>query len=257
MAKKDEGSHQVKGALITGLFALLAACMGGTFMIVNTMLEKGFNSSLPGVQAASSPTPDRPSQAVPVVPTSAPVRKTLFEDDFSDPTSGWPSSSDADKYADYSGDGRYLIQVIAAQHDVWVHPGEDFADVRIEVDATKSFGPDNNDFGIICRFQDSDNFYYLIVSSDGYQVIGKYQDGDSQYLSAEKMQPTTAMDAGNATNHIRADCNGSTLTLYANGRQLASVTDSSFSSGDIGLIVGTFDEPDVGILFDDLIVYEP
>ena len=127
----------------------------------------------------------------------------------------------------------------------------------MEVDATKTSGPDNNGFGLICRFQDNDNFYYFMVSSDGYQVIGKYQGGQNQYLSAEKMQPTDAVTAGSATNHVRGDCQGSTLTLYANGQQLSSITDTSFTSGDVGLIVGTFDEPNVGVSFDNFVVYQP
>jgi hypothetical protein len=193
----------------------------------------------------------------PSSPTSAPGKQVLFQDDFSDSNSGWPSASDADKTANYSADGKYVIEAITTQQDVWAHPGKSFNDVSVEVDATKTGGPDNNGFGVVCRFQDNDNFYYFMVSSDGYQVIGKYQGGQNQYLSAEKMQPTTAITAGTATNHVRGDCQGSTLTLYANGQQLSSITDTSFTSGDVGLIVGTFDEPNVGVTFDNFVVYQP
>lgn len=193
-------------------------------------------------------------------PTTAPVqqdKQVLFQDDFSNPNSGWPNSSDADKTANYSADGKYAVEAITTQQDVWAHPGQNFNDVRVEVDATKTGGPDNNGFGVICRFQDNDNFYYFMVSSDGYQVIGKYQGGQNKYLSAEKMQPTSAITAGNATTHVRGDCKGSTLTLYANGEQLSSITDTSFTGGDVGVIVGTFDEPNVGISFDNFVVYQP
>src|SRR6185295_6876674 len=104
-----------------------------------------------------------------------------------------------------------------------------FSDVSIEVDGAKFSGPDNNDFGIICRFVDDDNFYFLIIASDGYQVIGKYLAGQLQYVSATEMQSTDAVKQGNATNHLRGDCVGSTLTLYVNGQQVASVTDTSFT----------------------------
>ena len=186
-----------------------------------------------------------------------PGKQVLFQDNFSDSNSGWPSATDADKSANYSADGQYAIQAITTQQDVWAHPGQNFADASVEVDATKTNGPDNNGFGVICRFQDNDNFYYFMISSDGYQVIGKYQGGQNQYLSAEKMQPTDAITAGNATNHVRGDCQGSTLTLYANGQQLSSITDTTFTSGDVGLIVGTFDEPNVGVSFDNFVVYQP
>jgi len=192
-------------------------------------------------------------------PTSVPVipnQQTLYQDDFSDLNSGWPEVSDSDKSASYNS-GQYLMQAITANQDVWAHAGQDLGDVSITVDATKSNGPDNNDFGIICRFVDDNNFYLFVVSSDGYQAIGKYQNGDFSYLTAEQMQSTTAMQAGNVLNKLRADCVGSTLTLYANGQMLSTTTDTSFSTGDVGLIVGTFDEPNVSIQFDNLVVTKP
>jgi hypothetical protein len=88
-------------------------------------------------------------------------------------------------------------------------------------------------------------------------VIGKYEDGENKYLTAEQMQPTAAINAGNSGNHLRGDCVGSTLTLYANGQQISSITDTSFTSGDVGLIVGTFDDPNVGVTFDNFTVYQP
>ena len=192
-----------------------------------------------------------------VSPSAVPSRQVLFQDDFSNTNSGWPAATDNEKSANYSSDGQYLMQALTPQQDVWAHPGQNFTDVSVEVDATKASGPDNNGFGVVCRFQDNDNFYYFMVSSDGYQVIGKYAAGTNKYLSAEKMQQTNAIRSGNEVNHIRGDCKGSTLTLYANGQQLSSVTDTSFTSGDVGLIVGTFDDPNVGVLFDNFAVYQP
>ncbi len=192
------------------------------------------------------------STSVPVVPG----QQILYQDDFSDSNSGWPAVSDADKSASYSG-GQYVIQAITAKQDVWAHPGQNFGDVSITVDATKSNGPDNNDFGLVCRFQDDNNFYFFVVSSDGFQAIGKYVNGDFSYLTADKMQPTTAMNAGTTLNKLRADCVGSTLTLYANGQMLSTATDTSFSTGDVGLLVGTFDDPNVSISFDNFVVAQP
>ena len=207
-------------------------------------------ATLTGDSAEPPSQPNQPDQPNP------PANNVLYQDDFSSSSSGWPEASDSDKAAAYSN-GQYLMQAFTTSQDVWAHPGENFTDVSIEVDATKFSGPDNNDFGIICRFQDDSNFYFLIVASDGYQSIGKYQNDDLIYLSADEMQPTDAVFSGTTTNHLRADCIGSTLTLYANGQQLAQVTDTSFASGDIGLTVGTFDEPNIAVTFDNFVVFEP
>ena len=63
-----------------------------------------------------------------------------------------------------------------------------FADVTIEVDATKKDGPDDNDFGVICRYQDVDHFYYGIISSDGYFGLIKVTSDGSNMLGSENMQ---------------------------------------------------------------------
>ena len=45
-----------------------------------------------------------------------------------------------------------------SQYDIWSNAGQFFpGPVIVEVDATKTGGPDDNDFGIICNYQDTDN----------------------------------------------------------------------------------------------------
>jgi hypothetical protein len=47
------------------------------------------------------------------------------------------------------------------------------------------------------------------------------------------------------------------LVLAVNGVLIAEAADSTFSEGDIGLIVGSFDLPGVDIWFDNLMVRVP
>jgi hypothetical protein len=47
------------------------------------------------------------------------------------------------------------------------------------------------------------------------------------------------------------------LALTVNGVLVAETSDSSFHEGDIGLIVGSFDDPGVDIWFDNLVVLVP
>jgi hypothetical protein len=180
----------------------------------------------------------------------------LYRDDFSDTSSGWDRVQADEALTDYDN-GQYRIFVDQSQHDYWANPGQSFTDVRVEADATKAAGPDDNDFGLICRYQDTENFYAFIISSDGYYAIMKYSGGSSQILGADAMLSTDAVKQGSATNHLRADCVGDSLSLYADGELLQSVTDADFASGDVGLIAGTFDAVGADIVFDDFVVYQP
>jgi hypothetical protein len=181
----------------------------------------------------------------------------LFSDDFSDTGSDWDRRQDSNYVTDYANGG-YRIYVNDTNYDIWANPSKSFpGDVRIEVDATKAGGPEDNEFGVICRYQDVENFYFFLISSDGYAAIGKYQNGEQQLISGESMEQVDGISAGAATNHMRADCVGSNLSLYANGNLLVTATDSRFTSGDVGLMAGTFSEPGTDILFDNFFVYKP
>lgn len=187
------------------------------------------------------------------VPDGATV---LFSDDFSDTGSGWDRVNTAEGVTDYA-DGGYRIYVNQANHDYWANPSQSFTDVRVEVDATKVGGPDDNDFGVICRYQDTQNFYAFLISSDGYYGVLRVVDGSSGTIGSDGMEQSDAILQGASTNKVRADCVGSELTLYVNGRQVTSVNDSTFSSGDVGLMAGTFEQVGTDILFDNFLVLQP
>jgi hypothetical protein len=180
----------------------------------------------------------------------------LFRDDFSNPLSGWKPGVSGNGEARYQ-DGAYRISVSQPSSDVWASPGFNFADARIEVDASKAGGPDDNDFGVICRSNGSKNFYFFTVSSDGYYGIGKFKSGVQILIGATSMQTSDKILRGGQVNHIRADCVGNTLTLYVNGEKIQSVNDSDFNSGEVGLIAGAFEAPGTDIKFDNFTVLKP
>lgn len=180
----------------------------------------------------------------------------LFSDDFSSTSSGWDRTTSSFGTTDYQNGG-YHISVNDEYSSVWANPGRNFTDVRVEVNGHKIGGVDDNEFGVICRYQDEDNFYAGSVSSDGFYAIIIIQNGEFGYLGTDGMQPSDAIRQGTSTNTVRLDCVGSTLTLYVNGTQLISVSDSAFSSGDVGLYAGTFGTPGIDIFFDDFVVRRP
>lgn len=191
----------------------------------------------------------------------APAESTiLFQDDFSSTNSGWDRNDWDSGITDYNN-GTYRMVVKVSSYDIWANPGKSFAgDISVEVDATKVAGELDDDFGLICRYSgepSAPSYYYFLISSDGYAVIGSVISGESSYISAEQMMPNDAIKQGLATNRLRADCVGSTLTFYVNGQQVASATDSALTSGDVGLMAGTFDIPSAEFSFDNFVVRRP
>ncbi len=187
---------------------------------------------------------------------SAQSGDVLFQDAFEHPSSGWDRYQGTDYRADYIG-GAYRIEVLLPNTDTWSTPDLSFGDAQIEVDARKVAGSDNNLFGVLCRYQDGSNFYFFLISSDGYAGIGIQQQGEARLLSSDTMLPHPAVATGGALNHLSALCLGPHLELAVNGQPVASVTTAELSGGDVGLIAGTYDEPGVVIEFDNFSVMQP
>lgn len=189
-------------------------------------------------------------------PTAGPA--VLLQDDFSNSGSGWDRTSAAEGSTDYQ-DGGYRIFVNATNYSVWANPNQSsYTDVSVEVDALKVGGDDDNEFGIVCRHADPGNFYAAVISSDGF--FGFYRrlnGGNFEALGSGQFETSDAINLGAESNHIRLDCVGPTLTLYANGEMLGSASDSGISSGDVGLYAGTFEVVGTEILFDNFVVHEP
>jgi hypothetical protein len=113
------------------------------------------------------------------------------------------------------------------------------SDVRLEVDAVQTSGPENGTFGLVCRHLSGDDYYALVIGSDGYFGIGLVENGDKIRWLQEGSAPAGLIKPGEAANRIRADCVGNILSLYANGQKLAEVLDDTFAAGDTGLLAAT------------------
>ncbi len=179
----------------------------------------------------------------------------LFKDDFSSPLSGWDHTQYEQGISDYYG-GAYRILVNALDLNIWSTPHKDYGDVRIEVDAGKLGGPDENRIGLICR-SDGRNYYFFMISSDGYYGLGLFKDGQAKLLGQNEMQRSDAIRTGMAVNHLRLDCNRQTLAAYVNGRLLAQAKDATLQHGDVGVLAGTFKKPGADVVFDNFIVFAP
>ena len=193
-----------------------------------------------------------PSQA-PVI-LSAKSGDLLYQEGFEDNTTGWARISNDHGIMDYDSGG-YRILVRQPKLNIWSTSEKNFGDVRVEADVIKLNGPDENRMGLLCRYQ-SGNYYFFIISDDGYYVIGKFIGGLTLLLGQSEMQVSETIQRG-MMNHLRADCTGNTLTFYINFTEVASATDADFPTGDVGVLAGAFSQPGVDVLFDNFVVMQP
>jgi hypothetical protein len=186
----------------------------------------------------------------------------ILEDDFSNSQSGWDTYTGADITTNYDA-GRYLVAVETPNRDGFGLAGLDLNDMRISVEAQASGGPRDNAYGLICRHTrsgDSNSFYFFLISSDGYYGVGKVVNQTKRtFLNpARNFEPLAAIKTGEGeVNELEATCQGSRLSFVVNGVAAGSFEDDALTHGDVGLIVGTFNEGGVRIHFDNVVIWQP
>lgn len=184
----------------------------------------------------------------------------LLQDDFSGEQScGWALYNQGGAVSEIDAG---VLRISAGQPGQiwWTNPGRNFDNVIVTVQARQAGGPNNNAYGIICRYQNDENFYLFLISGDGYYAVGKYQTGSDQiiYLTEnQQYQFSEVINQGVATNQIRVGCVDNQLSLAVNGLPLFSTTDPTFVTGDIGLGVSTLEPGTAVVEFDNLVVISP
>jgi len=177
----------------------------------------------------------------------------ILRDDFSDSSSGWGTGTDSNSSVEYANDGLQFV-VFSDRFITWSNPNtETYSNVHIEVSAKNDSSDRLVIYGILCHEQPDQSFYYLGVASDGYYTISKSaasQDDVSLTNGTSTLVPT-----GSETFTIGADCGNGSLALYINGQQVATMQDSSYTSGKLGVFAGSNDSPNsVNVTFDDFVV---
>lgn len=179
----------------------------------------------------------------------------LYSDDFSVPGSGWDRQQSTAGVMDYDG-GAYRILVTQPQTNIWSGARQDLMDTITEVDAGKYGGPDANRIGLICRSNGSD-YYFFMISSDGYTGIGLLRSGKLSLLSGPELKLSTAVNTGGALNHLRFSCIGNQLIGTVNGTDVAVASDATLAHGDVALLAGTFEQSGADMVFDNFKVTAP
>ena len=127
------------------------------------------------------------------------------------------------------------------------------------MDVVNKSGSDEPTFGIMCNYQDDKNYYYAGFGSDGYYAIVRTKDNQDLFLTDAADNQWVQSDTihKNADSYkLAVQCANGEIKLIVDGDEIASVQDDTFTSGQIGLFVLTFDKPEADVRFDNLRVVE-
>jgi hypothetical protein len=180
--------------------------------------------------------------------TPTPVFSVVFEDDFTI-RAGWHTENQAGFEMYYQGGG-YRIHNRGTNSNLSSIRNFEYADMRVEVEAALVSGPLSSYYGVVCRWQDLQNLYAFVLGSDGFHAIVKIQDMEVSFLEESRAEDDSIQLEG-GINRITGLCQGSQLVLEVNGQRLLETEDSTFESGNAGLLVGNRGQPGSLVHFDN------
>lgn len=198
---------------------------------------------------------ENPSMEASVTTEPSLTGDVILEDDFSSPN--WGTGTDADSSLEYVSDALQMI-VYKANWFVWSTPNDkDYSNVHMEVTVINNDTDSTTAFGLICNKIDDSDFYYFAITPAGQYAIAKAASGQKDlFLSNNDTWKTSNLITPNALSYrLGADCNNGTLTLYVDGKQIDSVSDSTYTSGGVALFVWSGeDATTANITYDDFLM---
>jgi len=236
----DQRSSNWVWIVVIGVVILLCLAVAGTATLGSAL-------ALPLIFGSDTP---QPSPA----PTSGPI---LFQDDFSGPSNGWIIGADEGgrRLFDHK---QYIIQVTKPNWETWSNETTtDLSNLHAEVTISSTGYASDEGFGILCDYVDDSHYYLLGITPDGYYAIAKKGDDGETILSnpEDKWVQSMQFVQNAGAYRVGADCaSDGRLSLTVGGSTVATVHDTSYTSGQIGLFVRTFDKVPAEARFDDLIV---
>ena len=176
---------------------------------------------------------------------------SLYKEDFASKTdTDWCIDSDTTSSSGFDS-GEYFFKVERANWFVWCTPDQKFDAVHIEATTKNAGATDDTVFGVLCHYQNTDSFYYLCITTGGLYTIRLYINKEEQTLAEDS---SDLISPSAASYKIGADCGNGDLTLYVDGQQVATASDSTYTSGDSGLFAWSGDQVPAEIRYDDFVV---
>lgn len=180
----------------------------------------------------------------------------LFEDDFSDHSSGWEVVNNAYELKGYSSDG-YMISVNQGNSRAISTTNLIYSNTVISVETQKITGARDSQFGIVCRFQDKFNFYAFVISADGYAGIVRVVDGVKELLGSNQFFRVEGIQLDDGVNQMTATCEEDSFKLEVNGETIVTAKDGTLDNGDVGLFVETFETAEAALVFNKFLIKKP
>ena len=232
-----------------------------SFLLTST----GCAGNLPATlnEPTSSPAPVASAVPSPVSvetpPTAAPVSDSniLYQDDFTNPATGWSEDKFDNYFIGYHEPEYYHIEITSPNSKTTVFEPQkrSFGDFTIELqvltNSTKTAATGDFRYGLAFR-RSGDQYYAFTISPRTKKwFVLKNSPSELTVLAEGTDDNLHELDTDDA---LRVDAQGSKFVFHINDEVVGQATDAEYASGEIGFYVETFDATNAHIHFDNLVI---
>ncbi|HET9111106.1 MAG TPA: hypothetical protein VFN78_09805 [Ktedonobacterales bacterium] len=228
----------IAGIIVGVIVVCLVACVGGLFALGR--IGQGAASS---ILTTIAPTLTAEAQQL----TPSPSQNILYQDSFTDTPSGWVNNADCA----FKSDGYHLIGGHVCFAPANAAPAD--ADVSATMQDV-SYGP-NTSYGIALRSTSVSDFYSFEITPGGQWGFVKWVK-DSPTLVVQPQSSSAVHTGKGQSNDLRVVVVGSSFTFYINGTQVGTATDSTFTTGRVGVVNDDTDAKSE-VIFTNFVVAQP
>ncbi|MGD0854894.1 MAG: hypothetical protein ABSA18_03720 [Dehalococcoidia bacterium] len=169
--------------------------------------------------------------------TSSENGTLIFQDDFTDPKSGWfIYKADSTKGGAYD-QGAYSVWTQGKNTVIALNPKtrQQLKDFSAEVDIRETSPIRGAVLGIIYRFG-NDGYYYRFAITDNrtFYVAKKSDLGVEEEIYQQT--PSSIIKPADEYNRLKVVCIGENQDFYINGTKLATLTDNTSLKGELGIL---------------------
>lgn len=186
--------------------------------------------------------------------------ENYFAEDFSSNVREWPDVQDDFRTWGFEG-SHYLAHLYTPDYIIWAYLPLEFTPDSVSFDAAVQPGFDKGGYGVLCYYQDEDNYHYVSIDT-GFQEysIGVVRGGEYEQLLEDWWMPTANLnDSPHAVNNIQVICHEEEMILFINEEYETQVSFPAVTQNRMAIFVETFEDvPAEGykVLFDNLIAVQ-
>lgn len=172
----------------------------------NTLIPEQPNPS-------NTPIPPNPSDVLTGMQMKEP--EYIF-DDFSSPALGWDMENDEFGERGIVNEA-YSIRVLNPGDTVYSEVPIELYPNHIEFDALVAEGLENGGYGVVCMYQDDDNYFEVSINPDpAYQDFEIYQVQNNELIQIVEPTYTNSFNYYEGIDHIMIDCTLGGISVWIN-----------------------------------------